>query len=112
MMSIRERIKKVRQTLGLTQGKFAESIAISTSYLSGMEIGDNKVSERIIRLINMEFGVDEHWLRTGEGEMYDEEADTKAIKATSLFRLLNPRFQNFALNHLNELVGLCNSPDK
>jgi len=106
MMSTRERIKQVRQTLGLTQGKFAESIAISTSYLSGMEIGDNKVSERIIRLINIEFGVDEHWLRTGEGEMYDEEASVNVAKATSLFKSLTTAHQGVVISLMSALDDL------
>ena len=112
IMSINQRIKQVRQTVGLPQTKFAERIAISISYIAEIELGKKNVNNRIIRLISAEFGVDEHWLKTGEGSMFDDQADTKAIKATSLFKLLNPRFQEFALNQLNDLVGLCNSPDK
>jgi hypothetical protein len=60
----------------------------------------------------MEFGVDEHWLRTGDGSMFDNEAEMKVIKASSLFKMLNPRYQGFALNQLNELVGLQNSDEE
>ena len=111
-MTTNQRIKQVRQTVGLPQTKFAERIAISTGYIADLELGKRRVTERIIKLISMEFGVDENWLRTGEGSMFDDEADTKAIKAVSLFKMLNPRFQDYALNQLNELVVLCNSPDK
>ncbi|MDR2569380.1 MAG: hypothetical protein LBD23_03650 [Oscillospiraceae bacterium] len=54
----------------------------------------------------MEFGIDEHWLKTGDGSMFDNETDTKAIKVSVLFKLLNPRFQDFVLNQLNGLVKL------
>ena len=108
-MEIPERIKQVRLALNLTQGKFAERIAISTSHLAGMELGDKKINNRTIRFICMEFGVDEHWLKTGEGSMFDDGVDTKTLKATSLFKMLTPRFQDFTLNHLNELVELQNS---
>ena len=108
-MTINQRIKQIRQTVGLPQTKFAKRIAISTGYIAELELGNRQVGDRIIRLISMEFGVDEHWLRTGEGSMYDDEAEMKVIKASSLFKLLNPRFQDFALNQLNELFELQNS---
>ena len=111
-MTINQRIKQVRQTIGLAQTKFAKRIAISTGYIAELELGNRQVGDRIIRLISMEFGIDEHWLRTGEGSMFDDEADTKVIKASSLFKLLNSRFQDFALNQLNELVELQNSGEE
>lgn len=107
-MSPNERIKQVRKALGLTQMKFAERTAISTSYLAGMELGDKKVNERIIRLIGAEFGVDEHWLRTGDGTMYNAETDVKVAKLMSLFTGLNPKFQECALKQLDELAELQN----
>ena len=108
-MPINERIKQVRHTLNLTQGKFGERIAISISYLAGMELGDKKVNDRIIRLICMEFNVSEHWLRTGEGSMYDKESEINIAKITSLFKSLNLQYQECALIQLNALVELCNS---
>jgi len=111
-ISVNQRIKQVRKAVYLPQTKFAKRIAISTSYIAEIELGNRKVTERVIRLVSMEFGVDEHWLRTGEGSMFDDTADTRAIKPTSLFKMLNPRFQDFALKLLNELAELCHSPDK
>ena len=109
MTTMKKRIKQVRLTLGLTQIKFAERIAISTGYLAGMELGNKKVNERIIRLISMEFGVNEHWLRTGEGSMYNEEADINIAKLTSLFKSLTPEYQECALTQLNALADLQNN---
>ena len=110
-MSTSQRIKEVRQAIGLPQTKFAERIAISTGYIADLELSKKNVNERIIRLISMEFGVDEHWLRTGEGSMFSVETDMKATKATSLFKLLKPQFQDFALNQLNALINLQNDND-
>ena len=105
-MSISERIKQVRQTLGFTQNKFAERITVSTSYVAGMELGNKKINERTIRMIITEFKVDEHWLRTGQGSMYHEAADANLAKVTSLFKSLSPQFQECALTQLNALVDL------
>ena len=103
-----ERIKQLRQTLGLTQTKFADRIGISTSYVAEMELGNKNVNDRTMRLISTEWGVDEHWLRTGEGEMYYADADMNLAKATSLFKSLPPKFQECALAQLNALAELYN----
>lgn len=63
------RIKEVRQLTGLTQAQFADRLNISRNYIALMEIGDRVPSDRTIADICREFGISEHWLRTGEGEM-------------------------------------------
>ena len=63
------RIKEVRQLSGLTQAQFADKLNISRNYIALMEIGDRVPSDRTIADICREFGISEHWLRTGEGEM-------------------------------------------
>lgn len=63
------RIKEVRQLTGLTQAQFADRLNISRNYIALIEIGDRVPSDRTIADICREFGVSEHWLRTGEGEM-------------------------------------------
>ena len=108
-MTAHERIKQVRSTLGLTQIKFSARIGIAPSYLAEMELGKKKLNDRTIRLINMEFNVNEHWLRTGEGTMYDEESAVNLAKATSLFKSLTTAHQGVVLALLNSLADLQNS---
>jgi len=108
-MPLAERIKQVRQVFGLTQGKFAERIAISPSHLAGMELGSKKIYERTIRLICMEFNINEHWLKTGEGSMFNNVTDSKLLNANSLFKSLSPLFQDCALNMLSDLSELQDS---
>jgi transcriptional regulator with XRE-family HTH domain len=111
-MTINDRVRQVRQTLKLTQGEFGKRIAISTSYLAGMELGDKKVNDRTIRLISMEFNISERWLRIGEGSMYNEIADINLAKLTSLFKSLSPSFQECALSQLAVLAELDKSTAK
>ncbi|MDR1692887.1 MAG: helix-turn-helix domain-containing protein [Oscillospiraceae bacterium] len=102
-----QRVKQVRQKLNLTQSKFAKRIAISTSYLAGMELGDKKVNDRTVKLIGMEFNVDEHWLKTGEGDaMFRDDTDLRVTKAVSLFKSLTPVQQRCALDILNALADM------
>ena len=68
-MSINERIRKVRKTLDLTQAAFGQRIRLKGNSVALIEGGRN-TSEQTIFSICKEFNVSEHWLRTGEGEMF------------------------------------------
>lgn len=50
-MSIHERIREIRQALGLSQSKFAKDIFIFSGYVAGLELGHRKVNDRLIKLI-------------------------------------------------------------
>jgi len=105
-MEFNERIRAIRQKTGLTQIKFAERVAISSSYLAEIETGVKSMNERVIRLIASEFNVNEHWLRSGEGEMFSLNMDAEIATAISLFRTLNKRFRECALAQLKDLTQL------
>ena len=65
-----ERIKKILEELGLKKVEFAERLHISRPFASELCSGAKSPSDRTISDICREFGVDERWLRTGEGEMF------------------------------------------
>ena len=67
---MKERIKAVRKALKLNQKEFAERLGMQSTALSMIEVGDNTLTEKNIRLICMTFNVDENWLRSGKGEMF------------------------------------------
>lgn len=73
---MKDRIKEVRKYAELSQTKFAEKLKISRSAMSKLESGENTPSEQTISLICKEFNVREEWLRTGNGEMYNEKDGT------------------------------------
>lgn len=64
------RIKEVRLAANLAQAAFGEALGLSQNYIWMIETGKREPSERTIRDICREYGVNENWLRTGEGEMY------------------------------------------
>lgn len=65
-----ERLRKLRKTLDMTQQEFAEKLGIKRSTMATYESGRNEPIDAVISLICREFDVNEHWLRTGEGEMF------------------------------------------
>lgn len=70
-MELSDRIKLVREASGLNQTEFGKRIEIGSSGMSKLEKGINNPADRTIRLICSEFGINRHWLETGEGEMRD-----------------------------------------
>ena len=49
---------------------------MTTSSISLFESGKATPSDRTVLSICREFGVNEHWLRTGEGEMFEQTRET------------------------------------
>lgn len=74
-----DRIKEVRAVLGLSQQEFADRIGIKRGAVANYEVGRNKPIDAIISLICREFGVSEHWLRTGDGDMFIQISRDKEI---------------------------------
>ena len=67
-MNINQRIKTIRKQLGLNQTEFGTKIGLAQTGVSWIEKDGNTVIEQNIRLICETFGINEAWLRTGEGE--------------------------------------------
>lgn len=70
MIETKERIKEVRKAHGLTQTEFGKKVGVKGNTITCYEKGIREPSNAIIRAIAREFGVDERWLLTGEGEMF------------------------------------------
>lgn len=69
---MKDRIKKIRKSLDLTQQEFADRIGVKRNSYANYEIGRNIPIDAIILSICREFNVNETWLRTGEGEMFNK----------------------------------------
>lgn len=70
-----ERIKDVRNSLGLTLEKFGEKLGVTKTAISRIERGERSLTEQMTKSICREFSVDYMWLTTGEGEMFVESDD-------------------------------------
>ena len=73
---MKERIREVREHFGLSMEKFGARIGIGKTSISLLESGKNNPSVQTVALICREFGVSERWLRTGEGEMFEQTRET------------------------------------
>lgn len=71
-MTVNERVKEIRKSNELTMDKFGERIGVTKAAISKIEKGERGVTDQMIKLMVKEFGVNENWLRTGDGEMFPE----------------------------------------
>lgn len=70
---MKDRIRKIRRDLDLTQQEFADRIGIKRNTIANYETGRNEPIDSVVSLICREFGVNEEWLRDGTGEMFTPE---------------------------------------
>ena len=73
------RISEIVKHSKLTKTDFAKRIGISQPFLSQLCAGQKVPSDRTIADICREFGCDEVWLRTGEGEPFRQETRQEQI---------------------------------
>ena len=78
---MKDRIKKIRKELDLTQQEFADRIGIKRNTVASYETGKSNLSDGAVSLICREFNVNEEWLRTGKGEMFIEQTKDEQIAA-------------------------------
>lgn len=69
-MDIKERLKKIRNCLHLTQQEFAYHLGVTRNTVATYETGKSNPSDAAVALICREFNVNEDWLRNGTGEMF------------------------------------------
>lgn len=80
-----KRIKELRKKLDLDQTEFGNRIGVKQGSVSAYEKGIRIPLDSVILSICREFNVNEEWLRTGEGEMFEELTEQqKVMKYTAM----------------------------
>ena len=73
--SIGDRFKEIRKMLEFNQRKFASELGISQTHISSIELGKDQPSSSLIRLVCMQYNLNEDWLVTGVGTPIKETAN-------------------------------------
>lgn len=116
-----ERIRKLRKTLELTQQEFGKRIGMKRNSIALIEGGRN-TSEQTIFAICREFNVNEEWLRTGNGKMFNlvpeedlyskaaasilKDNDALAIEALKLYFELSPEAKKSVTDYILQLSDM------
>lgn len=82
MDEVLTRFREVFTAIGKTQTDFAKQIGVTPAYIwKLLNKSDITPSDRTINDICREFNISEHWLRTGEGEMFVQMSRDEEIAA-------------------------------
>ena len=100
-----ERIKSLRKRLNMTQEQFAARLGIKRGAIANYEIGRNVPVDSVVSLICREFGVNEAWLRTGEGEMFAPAPINELDALADRY----PDLTHESLVFIEKLIGLSRS---
>ena len=71
-----ERVKELRTSLSLTLEAFGSRLGVTKAAISKIENGSRSVTDQMILSICREFGVNEAWLRTGQGDMFRQDSQS------------------------------------
>ena len=75
----------LRKELGLNQSDFGNKIGVKQGTVAGYESGARTPLDAVVSSICREFDVNEEWLRTGEGEMFEQMTEQqKLLKYTGM----------------------------
>ena len=108
---MKDRIKKIRRDLGLTQQELADRIGIKRGAIANYEIGRNTPTDSVVSLICREFGISEEWLRYGTGEAFvpnvdDElEALVKRYGLSSADKVLIERYMSLKADSRETIIN-------
>lgn len=93
-----ERIKELRKALGLTMEKFGEHLGVKKNSVSQWESGVNNLTDQMFKSICREFNVNEEWLRSGEGEIFQIPDDEDAALISEVLENPDDKFYQMMLN--------------
>ena len=120
---MKERIRELRRHLNMTMEEFGARIGLTKSAVSFIESGRNGARDQTVFAICREFGINEHWLRTGEGEMFEQTRETVLDKLCAEYDLgaehraivegfldLTPQDRDVVLKYFHNVFSRSASP--
>ena len=82
-----ERIREIRKSMNMNQTEFANLLGVGQSTLAMMEVSKRDISDRHIKTICAICKVNEQWIRTGEGEMFEGNGDDFLSELAAKYQL-------------------------
>lgn len=103
------RVKLLRTELGLSTRKFAEELNLTAGTISLIENGKRNLTDRSISDICRIYHVNELWLRTGEGSMFQER--TREVEIAEMTAAMYKADENDFRYQLMKLIAQL-TPDQ
>jgi transcriptional regulator with XRE-family HTH domain len=111
MQNKNDRIKGLREQLGISQKEFAARLGIAQGQISDMEKGKRRVTQTTIDLITLAYGVNIEWLESGQGEIFQQSpVSNEATSNDTDFKLLETIL--IAIDHYMETHNKVATPSE
>lgn len=96
-IGVNGRLKEIRNHFNKGQQEFGKQLGVSRDVISNYELNRVEIKDYFIKLICLEFNINEKWLRTGDGEMLrsEEEGRTLAEFVVDIKMGKNKRLSDF-----------------
>lgn len=102
---LNQRIKEVRKNLKLSQEEFGNRLGVTRGAITNIEYNKIEPKPLFVELICNTFNVNEHWLKTGEGEMFEILSKEDAI-AEFIGSVLREKDDTFKKRYIQMLSRL------
>lgn len=86
-----KRVKELRKNLKLSQADFGKRIGLTRDNIANIEGGRAEIKDVFIKSVCRDFNVNEAWLRTGEGEMFNDHDDIAEV-VSEIMEKTNPLY--------------------
>jgi transcriptional regulator with XRE-family HTH domain len=94
MENIGDRLRHIRKKAGINQGEFAVRLGLKQGTYCDIENEKEILTPRNKRLVCLEFGVNENWLETGEGEPFKPaELTSEEKELLDIYEKLDPEIR-------------------
>ena len=107
-MNERERVRDLRLRLKLTMEEFGKRLGIQKSAVSKIENGSVSLTDQNRIAICREFGVNEDWLRNGDGEPFAEVSRDEQIEKM-VNEIMRDKPESFKRRYISALAALDES---
>lgn len=92
-LDVGQRVYYIRKLNDLTQTEFAEKFFVSQDLVSAIERGIKPLIEQNRKMLCHVFGVNEDWILTGEGDIYQSITKNLSIKDKEIERVIGKLIQ-------------------
>lgn len=99
---IKQRIKEMRESLGLTQIEMSKRLGISQAHYSLLENGDMPISRKHIKAICYEFNVNPNWIERGEGEIHSYKLEQ--LELLDIYNSLSDEGKKFLIQNARQVL--------
>jgi transcriptional regulator with XRE-family HTH domain len=76
-----ERLREIRESLGMNQSKFSSSLGIDQAYLSQLENGKVGIGNKFMLTLMDKHNISSDWILSGEGSMFKQDNTRIVAKA-------------------------------